>query len=199
MQSAVPRKHPIPPQEIKICERLLDARLHKGMSRVAVAKRAEMDSSQLRRYEDGLVPLRYDDAKRLSLALEVGLPYLAGVVARMRDHLSIDDSSFAEHVKPRSLFSEIYTQYLSDIVKASPVVPPKVFLLPVGTKIEAPTREAAEKMAESVRRDGYSVKLKGKVVEFTVDYSGWFVGDADEAGSKEPEAPSPQRKPRPKK
>ena len=73
----MPRKNPLPIREREICHRLLSARKALRLTRVAFAREAGIDSSELRRYEEARSPLLARSALALCHAHGFGLPWLA--------------------------------------------------------------------------------------------------------------------------
>ena len=115
-ECGVPRSKPnSTAQETCICERLLAARRERGLSRVEHARRAGIDSSQLRRYEEQLVPLRFEDARKLANAVEIGLRWLATGKGSAGQRIQISDEELPHKPAEGALLSDIFDSMISQL------------------------------------------------------------------------------------
>ncbi|MDR3401824.1 MAG: helix-turn-helix transcriptional regulator [Chthoniobacter sp.] len=158
----VPRKNPLPEREQWICRRLATARKILGLSRVAAARKAGIDSTHLRRYEEARTRLRYDDAKKLSRVIGVALPWLAGANTGATEGMDLDDSSFATKLDERALLSEVFEKHLRPLLSAANIKPRKPFIFEVGDKFSLGTKEDVEKLLAEFPT---SFRIKGKFIE----------------------------------
>lgn len=108
----VPRKHPLPKREKEICARLLEFRTSTGLSRVAFAKRAGVNTGLLRSYETANSQLNYPAAYKIITSLGIGPEWLATGLGSKVDRVPIPTPAEI-NASPRSLFSHIFDNALS--------------------------------------------------------------------------------------
>jgi len=109
---AVPRKNPLPADEIEICRRLRAFRQSLGIPRTVFAVKTGLKESLLVRIEHFRAPLRYEVYKRVIRAIPFDPSWLRTGTGSPKRHAPIDDSAFAESLPESALFSEVYDQHL---------------------------------------------------------------------------------------
>ena len=111
----MPRRQPLPGHELKICARLREFRKRTGLSRVAFAQKAGIDSSVLVRYEHGRVPLKYVHAWRLMRTFLINPVYLmTGAGGYWTRAAQISPGPEVLKCPEAALFSEVYEKAFAD-------------------------------------------------------------------------------------
>lgn len=110
----MPRKTPLTPREAEICARLRNFRKTTGLSRVAFAQKAGIDSSILVRYEHGRVPLKYLHAWRFIRTFLLSPAWLAtGDNGKWTRSAQFTPGPELLQMPDGTLFSEAYDRILS--------------------------------------------------------------------------------------
>jgi len=106
----MPRKNPLPQRESEICKRLRQFRLDTGLSRVAFACRAGIDSSALVRCEFGRVAVTFGVFTAISRKYCLNPKWLAIGEGPPSLERSVDFASAFPSISPRDLFSRVFDQ-----------------------------------------------------------------------------------------
>lgn len=107
----MPRKNPLPSEELQIGERVRLFRERRALSRAAFARELGVDSSLVTNIELGRSPVRYDFSERLYKRFVVNRRWLATgeppVVFRVNFY------GYDARIPPQTLFSKAYAEHLA--------------------------------------------------------------------------------------
>jgi len=112
----MPRKSPLDAREAEICSRLRVFRNHLGLSQIAFAKKANVDSSVIVRIEHGRSPLRFGIFRLLWKHYELNANWLA--LGGDREMQAPGYWDFPE-TSERELFSSVYDRATSKLDERS--------------------------------------------------------------------------------
>ncbi|PWU11891.1 MAG: hypothetical protein C5B50_22445 [Verrucomicrobia bacterium] len=166
----MPRKIPISEREVGISARLREFRRTTGLSRVAFAQKAGIDSSILVRYEHGRVPLKYVHAWRLIRTFFINPAWLAtGEGGRWTRGAQYAPGPELLESAEGELFSEVYDRALSG----------------------APWKDRAQKQAEELSPSelraryewAFQVWVRDRMIELPDKFVPEFTERLKEAGS----------------
>lgn len=113
----MPRKNPLPADEIEIGRRVRIAREQRGLSRVSFATKLGTDSSTITNVEHGRAPLRYDLGISLCERLGVNPAWMVSGTLPMNYQFRF--YGYSSRVPPRMPFSQAYSEYLVRLVEKS--------------------------------------------------------------------------------
>jgi transcriptional regulator with XRE-family HTH domain len=106
--AVVPRRNPVPENEVEICERLRRFREHTGLSRAEMARRLGIDSARLSAHEHARVPVRYSVVRALMQHFRLSPVWLAGEKGWPFTETPFDDSKYVLPTDYAALFSRVF-------------------------------------------------------------------------------------------
>jgi transcriptional regulator with XRE-family HTH domain len=104
----VPRKRPLPPQELEICRRLKAFRHASGLSRAAFARKVGVSDSVFIRLEHFRSPLQFGVFRAISAHFPINPYWLQTGNATPLLRESLGDAGLSQILPASALFSEIY-------------------------------------------------------------------------------------------
>jgi transcriptional regulator with XRE-family HTH domain len=115
----MPRRRAMPERELAICHRLLAFRLTTKLSRMAVARELEINSSTLNNYERGVAPLPYAVAAKVCAAFDVSQAWLADGTGGAGGYIVISPE-IAAQIPPALWFSIAFDRFIKPTLSAEP-------------------------------------------------------------------------------
>lgn len=109
----MPRKHPFPPIEAAVCQRLRAFREHTGLTRVRFAERAGVRTETLSNLEHKLTPLRWSEGSAFCRSHEIDALWLATGEGNPSGPLL--DDGWGQKVAPRALFRAAVVTHRAEI------------------------------------------------------------------------------------
>jgi transcriptional regulator with XRE-family HTH domain len=106
----MPRKNPLPDEEIEIGRRVRMIRERRQMSRSSFAQEMAVDGSIIANIEHGRAPLRFELAMRICARWSVNPRWLA--TGALPVVFQIHFGGYDSRIAPRTLFSSAYEQHL---------------------------------------------------------------------------------------
>jgi transcriptional regulator with XRE-family HTH domain len=113
---SMPRKNPLSERELAVCSRVKLFRTKMDYSRVAFARKLNIDSSMLSSIEHGRARLKFFLAKRLGETFAVSFRWLAEGAGDMQPYDPAGHSSFAS-IPQYATFTEVYDRHLKNVLK----------------------------------------------------------------------------------
>ena len=111
----MPRKTPLSERESGICRRVGEIRKAAGLSRVALAKLANVDSSRLANYEHGRSPVPFSIGERVARAGNVNQRFLARGRPPIHPYMPLDPV-LEEEIPKGMLFSAVFDRLLQELI-----------------------------------------------------------------------------------
>src|SRR5712671_2418526 len=100
----MPRKNPLPPNEAAICARIKRVRESRGLTRIAFAREAGVDSTEVIRVEHLLAPVRFAFADKVCARFEISQAWIGEDEGPQYPYLTLPPRIISK-VDPGELFS----------------------------------------------------------------------------------------------